>query len=166
MPTRWTVPLARASGRSVVSRITRTGFPTLQKNNIFIWFKELYKSCQTIEGELRFVSNYCPDNQRKDFIQSTLDFFNYGVYVVIKSDGTRIYFGGYSYGWTKRIKYLVEYIGYAWVDCYDLYNDRKYEDVAKKYKEMNEYIDKELFGEQHSYENILKEYNKLTENNK
>ena len=31
---------------------------------------------------------------------------------------------------------------------------------------MNEYIDKELLGEQHSYENILKEYNKLTENNK
>lgn len=129
-------------------------------------FKELYKSCQTIEGELRFVSNYCPDNQRKDFIQSTLDFFNYGVYVVIKSDGTRVYFGGNSYGWTKRIKYLVEYIGYVWTDCYDLYNDRKYEDVAKKYKEMNEYIDKELFGEQYSYENILKEYNKLTENNK
>ena len=31
---------------------------------------------------------------------------------------------------------------------------------------MNEYIDKELLGEQYSYENVLKEYNKLTENNK
>lgn len=129
-------------------------------------FKELYKSCQTIEGELRFVSKYCPDNQRKDFIQSTLDFFNYGVYVVVKSDGTRIYFGGNSYGWTKRIKYLVEYIGNVWTYCYDLYNDGKYEDVTKKYKVMNEYIDNELLGEQYSYENILKEYNKLTENNK
>lgn len=129
-------------------------------------FKELYKSCQTIEGELGFVSKYCPDNQRKDFIQSTLDFFNYGVYVVVKSDGTRIYFGGNSYGWTKRIKYLVEYIGNVWTYCYDLYNDGKYEDVAKKYKVMNEYIDNELLGEQYSYENILKEYNKLTENNK
>lgn len=129
-------------------------------------FKELYKSCQTIEGELGFVSKYCPDNQRKDFIQSTLDFFNYGVYVVVKSDGTRIYFGGNSYGWTKRIKYLVEYIGNVWTYCYDLYNDGKYEDVTKKYKVMNEYIDNELLGEQHSYENILKEYNKLTENNK
>lgn len=129
-------------------------------------FKELYKSCQTIEGELGFVSKYCPDNQRKDFIQSTLDFFNYGVYVVVKSDGTRIYFGGNSYGWTKRIKYLVEYIGNVWTYCYDLYNDGKYEDVTKKYKVMNEYIDNELLGEQYSYENILKEYNKLTENNK
>ena len=129
-------------------------------------FKELYKSCQTIEGELGYVSKYCPDNQRKDFIQSTLDFFHYGVNVVIKSDGTRTYFGGNSYGWTKRIKYLVEYIGNIWTDCYDFYNDRRYDDVMNKYKEMNEYIDKELWGEQHSYENILKEYNKMINDNK
>lgn len=129
-------------------------------------FKEVLKMCKNIEKELGEVYKYCPNDQRKDFIQCTLDFFHYGMNIVMKPDGCRTYFGGYNYGWTKRIEYLVQYLGDCYVDCYDYYNQRRYDDIVEKYEEMNKHIDEELFSVKYSYENILKEYNKMIDNNK
>lgn len=125
-------------------------------------FKHVYETCKNIETDLGYIYKFCPNDQRKDFIQCTMDFFNYGINIVMKPDGSRTYFGGYSYGWTKRIKYLVDYIGDCYSDCYDLYYKRDYISLEEKYKEMNDYINKELWGDQYSYENILKEFNKIT----
>lgn len=124
-------------------------------------FKHVYETCNNIEDNLQYIFRYCPIDQRQDFIQSTLDFFHYGINTAIKPDGKRIYFGN-SYGWTKRIKHLVDYIGQCYSDCYDLYHKRDYISLEEKYKEMNDYIDKELWGDQYSYENLLKEFNKIT----
>ena len=125
-------------------------------------FKDVLKMCQNIEKELVEVYKYCPNDQRKDFIQSTLDFFHDGTQVIKKPDGSRTYFG--NYGWTKRIEYLVQYLGYCYVDYYDYYNQRRYDDIVEKYEEMNKHIDEELFSSKYSYDNILKEYNKITNN--
>lgn len=125
-------------------------------------FKRVYETCKNIEDELGYIYHFCPKDQRQDFIQCTLDFFHYGVNIVMKPNGTRTYFGGNSYGWTKRIKYLTEYISNVYSDCYDLYKNRNYVRLEEKYKEMNDYLDNQLWGEQYSYENLLKEYNKFT----
>ena len=124
-------------------------------------FKRVYENCKYIEDELGYLYHYCPKDQRQDFIQCTLDFFRYGVNIVMKPNGNRSYFGGHSYGWTIRMKYLAEYIGNVYSDCYDLYNDRNYVRLQEKYKEMNDYLDNQLWGEQYSYKNLQKEYDKI-----
>jgi len=104
-------------------------------------FKNVYKICNNIENDLNDVYLYCPIEQRQDFIQATLDFFN---------------------GWTKKIKCLVNTIEQYYSDCYDLYKKREYSLMENKYKELNYYISEQLWGDKYLYKNLLKEYNRIT----
>ena len=120
-------------------------------------FKNIHNDCKLIESKLSNVYKYCPIDQRKDFIQDTLDFFHHGCNI-FKHDGIKTFFGNYSYGWTQKIDFIINYLSNCYDDCYKMYDNRNYKEINERYSNMLEYIDKELYGSQYSYEYIKKLY--------
>ena len=50
---------------------------------------------------------YLPVDQRKDYIQKTIDLIHHGFNVEYHEDGTRTYYGGYAYGLINIYEYEI-----------------------------------------------------------
>jgi len=130
--------------------------------NLIKTYKRVHKTCLNLQTNINFLYKYFPEDQRKDFIQDTLDLLNYGVGVYRTSDNVKHYFYVNHGGWIKHIENLIIDIKYTYSDCYDLYKKREYSLMENKYKELNDYISEQLWGDKHLYKNLLKEYNRIT----
>jgi len=125
-------------------------------------YKRVYEGCLNLRENINFLYKYFPEDQRKDFIQDTLDLLNYGVGVYRTSDNIKHYFYCNKYwGWIERIKNLLTDIKYTYSDCYDLYNDGEYEEISTRYDALLDKINEALFNPKYSYKNVEEEYNKI-----
>ena len=83
---------------------------------------------------------YLPVDQRKDYIQKTIDLIHHGFNVEYHEDGTRTYYGGYAYGLIN----IYETILYEYSNMKNYYNSKDYEYVNRLYENCIKQIDKTL----------------------
>ncbi len=130
--------------------------------NLIKTYKKVHKTCLNLQTNIKFLYKYFPEDQRKDFIQDTLDLLEYGAGVYRTPDNIKHYFYVNTHcGWIKHIENLITDIKYTYSDCYDLYNDGKYKEISTRYDTLLEVINGELFSPKYSYKNIEEEYNKI-----
>ena len=87
---------------------------------------------------------YLPIDQRKDYIQKTIDLIHHGFNVEYHEDGTRTYYGGYAYGLINIYEYIHETILYEYSNMKNYYNSKDYEYVNRLYENCIKQIDKTL----------------------
>jgi len=98
----------------------------------------------SVERILQNNWRFLPINQRKDYIQKTIDLIHYGFDVEYHDDGTRTYNGGYNNG----LRYIYNDIflivrGYLNEMKYS-YKHNEYQDVISTYRECINKINEKL----------------------
>lgn len=107
-------------------------------------WKERTDDIKKVEDILSKHWKYFPINQRKDYIQKTLDLIHYGFDVEYHEDSTRTYNSGYGYGLVQIYNDTYEYIARRYNDMKHHYNKRHYEYVNRIYEDCIDRINEKL----------------------
>ena len=107
-------------------------------------WKKRAEDIKNVENILKDNWEYLPVDQRKDYIQKTIDLIHHGFNVKYYEDGTRTYYGGYVYGLINIYEYIHETILYEYSNMKNYYNSKDYEYVNRLYENCIKQIDKTL----------------------
>lgn len=108
-----------------------------------IW-KKRAEDFKNVENILKDNWEYLPVNQRKDYIQKTIDLIHHGFNVKYHEDGTRTYYGGYAYGLINIYEYIHETILYEYSNMKNYYNTKDYAYVNRLYENCIKQVDQTL----------------------
>jgi len=107
-------------------------------------WKERGDDIKKVEDILSKHWIYLPINQRRDYVQKTIDLIHYGFDVEYHNDGTRTYFGGYDYGLAQIYDSIYKYIVCKYNDMKHQYNKRNYTTVNSIYENCLDHINEKL----------------------
>ena len=89
-------------------------------------WKKRIEDLKNIENLLTINWKYLPINQRKDYIQKTIDLIHYGFDVEYHEDGTHVYHGGYDNGLIKIYESIYETLINEYSDMKEYSKDYEY----------------------------------------
>ena len=107
-------------------------------------WKKRAQDIKNVENILKDNWEYLPVDQRKDYIQKTIDLIHYGFNVEYHEDGTRTYYGGYENGLINIYESIYELLLYEYSNMKNYYNTKDYNYVNRLYENCIKQVDQTL----------------------
>ena len=107
-------------------------------------WKKRAEDIKNVENILKDNWVYLPVDQRKDYIQKTIDLIHHGFNVKYHEDGTCTYYGGYEYGLTNIYESIYELLLCEYSNMKNYYNTKDYEYVNRLYENCIKQVDQTL----------------------